>query len=164
MNSIYDDIDNDLRIVRRKLIQDQFAKYRQSVADTFQNTTVNLSSITSHVECSDLEEELTVMDDLFILITQLGANITHAQSFHEAYGYAVQIPPLYKLRKQYDKTQFNDIENNAKTKCGWLRDYGQETKEAGTKALQGLEKVTDEKESAVRQFGTLTKTVQQVAS
>ena len=157
MNSIYDDIDNDLRIVRRKLIQDQFAKYRQAVADAFQNTTANLSSIAPHVGCLDLEEELTVMDDLFILITELGANITHAQSFDQAYGYAIQIPPLYKLRKQYDETQFNDIESNAATKCGWLRNYGRETNEAGTKALHGLEKVTDEKESALRQFGSLTK-------
>ena len=157
MNSIYDDIDDDLRRVRTKLIQDQFAKYQQVVADVFQNTTLNLSSIAPHVECSETVEELTVMDDLFILITQLGANITHAESFDEAYGYALQIPPLYMLRrKQYDETQFGDIYSNAATKCGWLRNYGRETSEAGKEALEDLEKVTDVKESAVRQFGTLT--------
>ena len=152
MNSIYDDIDNDLRIVRRNLIQDQFEKYRQAIADLFQNTTFNVSSIRPHVECSNLEEELTAMDDLFILITQLGANITHAESFEEAYRYAVQIPPLYKLRKQYDETQFNDIEYNAATKCSWLRNYG---REAGSKALEGMEKVADETDSAARHLESL---------
>ena len=158
MNSPHNDIDNDLRIVREKLIQDQLVKYRQVVTDVFQNTTFNLSSFAPHVDCWEIGEELIVMDDLFILITQLGANITHAKSFDEAIGYAIQIPPLYKLRrKQYDETQFNDIESNAATKCGWLRNYGRETDEAGKEALEGLEKVADEKESAARQFGTLTK-------
>ena len=158
MNSPHNDIDKDLRIVREKLIQDQLVKYRQVVTDVFQNTTFNLSSFAPHVECLEIGEELIVMDDLFILITQLGANITHAKSFDEAYGYAVQIPALYKLRrKQYDETEFSEIESNAATKCGWLRNYGRETGEAGKEALEGLEKVADEKESSVRQFGTLTK-------
>ena len=158
MNSIYDDIDNDLKIVRDKLIQDQYAKYRKIMDDTFANNTMfNLSSVPSHAECLHMEDELTKMDDLFILITELGANITHSISYQEAYFYAVQIPPLYQLRKQYDPTQFNDIEANAKTTCGWLNSYSRETGSVGKEALEDFEKITDDRDTAVRQFDAMGK-------
>ena len=156
-NSPLVDIDSYLRYVRTNLIQDKFQSYHQSIETIFTNVTFNLSLVESHKKCLDLEMNLTEMDNVFIAITELGANLARATTYHEAYQYAVQIPALYKKRIQYDPTQFDDIYNNAKTICNWLRKYGQETSNEVNKYAIDFETVNDENDAAVRQLELITK-------
>ena len=156
-SGLYDDIESDLRYVRTRLIQDKYVLYRQIINGIFANSTFNLSSVELHRECLDIEGNMTYLDDLFIDITELGANLSLATTYHEAYQYAVQIPPLYRKRIQYDETQLYNTYNDARRACSWLESYGEETRQEGNKHMRDFGIIRDFKDTAVRKLNKMTK-------
>ena len=156
-SGLYDDIESDLRYVRTRLIQDKYVLYRQIINGIFANSTFNLSSVELHRECLDIEGNMTYLDDLFIDITELGANLSLATTYHEAYQYAVQIPPLYRKRIQYNETQFYNTYNDARKACSWLESYGEETRQEGNKHMRDFGIIRDFKDTAVRKLNKMTK-------
>ena len=104
MNYLLDNVDAYVTWARNRLIQDKFENYSKFLDKMFPNDTFNATSVPSHVKCLGLKNEVIEMDDLFLLITELGWNISRALSYDESYGYAVQIPPLHKRRRLYDES------------------------------------------------------------
>ena len=159
MNGPLDDVRGDVRYARTRLIQDRYVNYRKTVDTIFGNDpTLNLSSVSAHAECLDMEEDLVKMDDLFILIAELGGNISRSLSYQEAYSYAIQIPPLYQMRKQkYDPAEFDDILDRVRTTCHWLSDFGHEASSAAKEVLDDFKIITDERDWALRKFDDIGK-------
>ena len=94
---------------------------------------------------------------MFIAMAELGANLSKAITYHEAYQYAVQIPPLYRKRIQhYDDTRFSDIFENVDKHCRWLSTLGDTTENEFNKNVGDFQKVKDENDAALIQFEQLT--------
>ena len=157
VNSLLDDIDSDIAYVKKRLIKDKFVSYDEFLDDIFPNGTFNATSVPSHTDCMSLKKEVIEMDELFLRITELGSNISHSMSYNEAYKYAVQIPPLYRRRKQYNESFIKSFDTEIKAKCNWLKNWGEESKEAGEKALDDFDKILDEREITLRHFESLTR-------
>ena len=157
MNYLLDDIDDYVAWAKNRLIQDKFANYSKFLDYMFPNDTFNATSVPSHLECLGLKNEVIEMDDLFLLITELGWNISRSLSYDEAYRYAVQIPPLYKKRKLYDESYIYDFDYKVRETCNWLKNWGEESKDAGEKALDDFDKIMDERNAALRHFETVSR-------
>ena len=148
-------IDEDLEYVEENAIEKKYAAYLETLNTLFSNSTFNLSSVEDHAKCLDLESNYTALDNLLILMTRLAANVSEAETYDEAYSYAVQIPPLYRERLRHDETEFPQKREELTETCGWVRNYGQETAEAKDEVIKDFGKTRDEMEAAIRQFNNL---------
>ena len=157
MDGFLNDIVGVLIRRRKNPIQGMYANYREFLNYIFPNGTFNASSVLSHQECLDIEEKIYEMDDLLLLITKLGANITQSNSYDEAYKYAVQIPPLYKRRLLFNSSEIIPFSNAVQTKCNWLKNFGEDSKIVGERALQDFDKIMDERDTALRHYQSLTR-------
>ena len=150
------DIDAYVVYARTRVMRDKFANYSDFLDYIFPNETFNASSVPLHGECLDLKQQAIEMDNI-IFITDLGWNITLSATYNEAYKYAVQIPPLYRRRKLYNESYIYDVHDEVIAKCNWLKNWGEESKETGQKALDNFDKIMDERDTTVRHFESISR-------
>ena len=148
-------IEIDLDYVEKNAIEKKYATYRETLDNIFGNSTFNLSSVEDHTKCLNFEMNYTTLDNLLILMTRLAANVSESETYDEAYGYAVQIPPLYRERLRHDETRFREMATALRETCGWLNGYAQDTAGNKDKTLKDFEKITDDIDAALRQFNNL---------
>ena len=148
-------IELDLDYVAKNAIEKQYVAYRETLDTIFGNSTFNLSGVEDHTKCLDLEMNYTTLDNLLILMTRLAANVSESEMYDEAYGYAVQIPPLYRERLRHDETRFGEMATTLGETCGWLNGYAEDTADNKDKTLENFEKTTDDIDAALRQFNSL---------
>ena len=148
-------IEYDMKYVRDNAIEKKYANYYESIETVYGNTTFNVSGVDQHNECLAQEANYTFIDNLLILMFKLAVNVTNSDTYDEAYSYAVQIPPLYRQRLNYDKTKFREQQYDLQETCGWMRRYADETSKATDKFRRDFEKVKDERDAAVRQINNL---------
>ena len=152
MDGHLDNIDAFVVHARTRVMRDKFANYSYFLDYIFPNETFNATSVPLHSECLDLKKQAIEMDDIIFNITDLGWNITLSRTYNEAYKYAVQIPPLYRRRKLYNESYIYDVHDEVIAKCNWLKNWGEESKQAGEKALDDFDKIMDERDTALRHF------------
>ena len=98
-----------------------FNRYRRGVEELYLNTSVNISEILEHVECLDAQDEAMDVVGIYETMAELAVNVTRSDTFAEAYSYAIQIPPLFKVTEvSYAYENLGVIESNVQIKCNWL--------------------------------------------
>ena len=155
MDGHLDDIDAFVVHARTRVMRDKFANYSDFLDYIFPHETFNATSVPLHGECLDLKQQAIEMDEIIFNITDLGWNITLSRTYNEAYKYAIQIPPLYRRRKLYNESYIYEVHDEVIAKCNWLKNWGEESKETGEKALDDFEKIMDERDTALRHFESI---------
>ena len=146
----YGDILLDIKDVKKYALAKEYAAYLQGIDEVFANTSINLTSIQPHVQCMAFYEEYSYLDSLMLNMTILGANISYSKTYHQAYTFAKQLPSLYKQRIQYDETKFTQMYEHVRDTCDWFEDDGLDTLDRGQVAMAELQKVKDERNTAMR--------------
>ena len=77
-------------------------------------------------------------------------NISYSKTYNQAYTFAKQLPDLYKQRIQYDETKFRQMYKHVRDTCDWFEDAGVDTLDRGHVAMAELQKVKDERNTAMR--------------
>ena len=147
-----DYIDLDLYNYQESSLEKQYAAYQETLKIIFINSTFNVSNVEDHIICLDLKLNYTTLDNLLILMVQLAVNISESETYNEAYGYAVQVPPLYRDVLRHDEKFWKTTLKDA---CGWLSDYAQDTRNNKYTFQNALEKVKGDMDAALLQFNNL---------
>ena len=147
-------VQSDLDFVEADSVEKQYTAYRETIKTIFGNSTFDVSNVEDHAKCLDLELNYTALDNILILMTQLAVNVSEAETYDEAYCYAVQIPPLYRERLRYDETKFFDLHVTVHKLCGWLYDYALDVRN-NNKVLEDFGKIMDDMDAASRQLNNL---------
>ena len=144
------DIVLDIKEFKKYALAKEYAAYLQGVDEVFANTSINLTTIEPHVQCMAFDEEYSYLDSLMLNMTILGANISYSKTYNQAYTFAKQLPDLYKQRIQYDETKFRQMYKHVRDTCDWFEDAGVDTLDRGHVAMAELQKVKDERNTAMR--------------
>ena len=131
-------------------------KYRENIKILFENSTVNVSAMESHRKCMEIQDVALQKGDIMIEIVELVVNVTKSESLAEAYAYAVQIPPLYKMTLTYEGDDLQEVETNVRETCAWLRELGEDLHGDSGEVEREFGDAKDQRDLAFRQFQSLS--------
>ena len=96
-------------------------RYHQTIAELYSNTSIDVNALVEHGGCSDALDEGVEVLDVYQMIAGLAVNMTTSDSLVEAYSYAIQIPPLFKMAEiSFTDEKVKAIDRNVYQKCDWL--------------------------------------------
>ena len=101
----------------------QYNNYHLTIEKIFLNTSVNVSEIEEHRGCSHAINEAMEVLDVYQTIAELGVHMTNSDTLIEAFSYAIQIPPIFKMTNLlFTDEHLRAIDNSILRECAWLYD------------------------------------------
>ena len=130
--------------------------YQKNVEKIYGDSTVNVSSLTPHVQCLQNIDEASNIESKFMTVLESATNMIKSETITEAYAFGKQVQAGFKKTTKYNRESLTQLDNTLHQTCLWLQDAGQKTQKARARVTKIMSDMKVQGNTVLKQFESLT--------